>query len=178
MLHLLNLNQWRQRLAYAGMSALVAWHTLAMVVAPSPKSSITEAARSLVQPYLTLFWLDNHWAFFSPGVENGSQFRYVVEDAAGKRHTFIPADKLSRFHPTSIWMRDRYIAIMESPQTYGDAAAASLCREHASLNPIAITLIEIEQKDFWPAHRLSGKQPLDPEFVTVNTLKTIPCPQK
>jgi hypothetical protein len=178
MLHLLTSKQWRQHLAYAGMSALVAWHTLAMVIAPSPESDITEAARSLVQPYLTLFWLDHNWSFFAPGVENGSQFRYVVEDAAGKRHTFIPADKLSRFHPTSIWMRDRYIAVMESPQTYGDAAAASLCREHASLNPIAVTLIEIEQKAYWPAHRLSGKQPLDPEFVTVNTLKTVPCSEK
>jgi len=167
--------QWRQRLAYAGMSLLVSWHTFAMVVAPSPDSDITDAARSILDPYLALFRLDNGWGFFAPDVGHGSQFRYVIEDATGKRHTFIPAEKLNRFHPTSIWMRDRYIAVMEKPKAYADAAAAALCQEHAELKPVTVTLLQFEQKDFFPVHRLMGKQPLDPEFVTVKTLKTVPC---
>ena len=116
--------QWRQRLAYTGMSLLVTWHTLAMVVAPSPDSDITDAARSVLDPYLTLFRLDNGWGFFAPEVGRGSQFRYVVEDAAGNRTTFIPAETLNRFHPSSIWIRDRYIAVMEKPKAYADAAGA------------------------------------------------------
>lgn len=170
--------EWRQRLAYTGMSVLVAWHTLAMMVAPAPDSDITEGARSLVQPYLSLFRLDNHWGFFAPEVGNGSQFRYVVEDATGTRYTFIPAEKLNKFHPTSIWMRDRYISVMEDPDTFADAAAAALCQEHAALKPVAITLLQIAQKDYFPVHRLSGKMHLDPEFVDVNTVKTVPCNKK
>jgi len=175
MLHQVIPKQWRQRLAYAGMSVLVSWHTFAMVVAPSPDSDITDAARSLLDPYLALFRLDNGWGFFAPEVRLGSQFRYVIEDASGQRHTFIPAEKLNRFHPTSIWMRDRYIAVMEKPKAYADAAATALCREHAELKPVAITLLQLEQKDYFPEHRLKGKQPLDPEFVTVKTVKAMPC---
>ncbi len=46
-------SRWREPLIYAAMSLLVAWHTLVMVVAVSPDSVITRAARALVQPYLT-----------------------------------------------------------------------------------------------------------------------------
>ena len=178
MLHGVVPKQWRQRLLYIGMSLLVSWHTFAMVVAPSPESEITDAARTILDPYLALFRLDNGWGFFAPEVGRGSQFRYVIEDATGKSHTFIPAEKLSRFHPTSIWMRDRYIAVMERPKAYADAAAASLCLEHAELKPATVTLLEVEQKEFLPAHRRDGKKPLDPEFVTVNTLKTVSCSAK
>jgi hypothetical protein len=160
------------------MSLLVAWHTLAMVVATSPDSDLTDSARRLFNPYLTLLRLDNQWGFFAPNVGRGSQFRYVVEDAAGTRHTFIPAEKLNRFHPTSIWMRDRYIAVMEYPDTYADAAGAAFCQEHAALKAVSVTLVQIEQKDFFPVHLLSGKQHLDAEFVDVKTIKTVPCSGK
>lgn len=165
----------RQRLAYAAMSLLVVWHGLAMVVAASPESAIARSARPLFDPYLTLFRLDNKWGFFAPNVDQGFQFRYVVEDASGKRHAFIPADQLSRFHPTSLWIKDRYKTVMMFPETHGEVAAAALCREHAALQPVSVTLLEVEQKEFWPEHQLSGKHPLDPEFVTINTLMTVRC---
>ena len=44
----------------------------------------------------------------------------------GRRHGFIPTDKLSRFNPNSIWLRDRYGSIMHSVDTYGDAAVAAV----------------------------------------------------
>jgi len=165
-------------LGYAAMSSLVVWHTLAMVAGASSEIPLAETARSILHPYMTLLRMDNHWGFFAPNVGTGSQFSYVVEDSSGARHSFVPADKLSRFHPTSIWDRDRYKMVMNHPETYGEAAVASLCQEHASLQPVSITLLEIDQKDFWPADRLAGKQPFDPEFVDVKTLKTIPCPRK
>ncbi len=170
--------RWRQRLTYAGMSALVAWHTFAMVTATAPDSDISESARSILNPYLTLLRLDNQWGFFAPDVGNGAQFRYIIDDAAGNRYTFIPAEKLNKFHPTSIWMRDRYIAVMEYPKIYADAAATAFCQEHAELKPVLVTLIQIEQKDFLPEHRLSGKHHLDPEFVDVKTIKALPCSGK
>jgi hypothetical protein len=178
MLHLLTSKQVRERLAYTAMSLLVVWHTLAMVLQSAPNSALVRSGRLLFDPYLTLFRLDKQWGFFAPDVKVGGQLRYIVEDAAGKHHTFTPADELSRFHPTSIWFKDWYKAVMTSPERFGDAATALHCREHASLHPITITLLAIEQKGFWPEDRLSGKHPLDPEFVTVNTLKTVRCPDQ
>ena len=51
-------NSWRQRLTYLVMSVFVAWHTLAMVIAPAPDSSVLVGTlRAALQPYLTLFKL-------------------------------------------------------------------------------------------------------------------------
>lgn len=158
------------------MSALLVWHCIAMVVATAPDSLLTHSARALFGPYLTLLRLDNNWGFFAPEVPTGYQFRYAVEDAAGKRHEFIPDQALSRFHPNSIWLRDRYKAVMQDHDTYADAAATAICREHAALRPVAVTLMQAEQKEFWPEDQLNGKHPLDPEFVNVTELKTVPCP--
>jgi hypothetical protein len=170
-------NRWREPFLFAAMSLLIAWHTFVMVVAAAPPDSvIAKAARALVHPYLILLNLDNDWGFFAPDVGTSYQFRYIVEDAAGKRHGFIPTDKLSRFNPNSIWLRDRYGSIMHSVDTYGDAAVAELCREHVALRPVAVTLLGIEGKEFGPADRRRGKKPLDPEFVIPHLLKTIRCP--
>ena len=164
-------------LAYVAMSVLVVWHCIAMVVATAPDSQLTQSARALFDPYLTLFGLDQNWGFFAPDVPTGFQFRYTVEDAAGARHAFTPDEALSRFHPDSIWLRDRYKTVMRDPETYAQAAATAICREHAALRPVSVTLIDVEQNEFTPADRLQGKHPLDPEFVSVTELKAIPCPQ-
>jgi hypothetical protein len=65
---------------------------------------------------------------------------------------------------------------MESVDTLGEFTVAELCREHAALHPVAITLQAVDGKEFTPEARRAGKNPLDPEFVTVETLKTIRCP--
>ena len=66
--------------------------------------------------------------------------------------------------------------IMTKPETYGDAAGAALCLEHASLNPANVTLLEIEHSEFWPDDLLEGKRPTDPEFVKAKALRTVTCP--
>ena len=171
--------QWCERLIYTALSVFVAWHTLAIVVAPAPDGSVTvQSLRRLLHPYLTLFRLDNKWDFYAPNVGKGHQFRYVIEDVAGTRHTFLPTDDLSWFHPSHWWFRAWYDAIAESPDVHGDSIAARLCRQHAALRPVAITLLNLEEKDFLPADHLSGKHPLDSEFVTVHTLKRVRCPDR
>ena len=171
----LSLKWMRERLTYVAMSVLVVWHTIAMVVASAPESHITRAARSLLQPYLTLFRLDNNWGFFAPNVPRGRQFRYIIEDAAGTKHTFIPENYVNRLHPNSLWLLDRYKEIMDSPDLYGNAFAEASCREHAALRPVTITLLEVTQKEFSPLDRLDGKHPLDQEFIELNTLRTMRC---
>jgi hypothetical protein len=168
---------WRVGIAFGAMSLLVAWHTFAMVVTAAPQSMMTDAARALINPYLELFNLDNYWGFFDE-VGTTQQFRYVVEDATGQKHLFIPTDRLNRLAPSSIWLADHYREVMNSVDEYGDVTAAQLCREHAALRPVTVTLLEILAKPFRYQDRRLGKNPLDPEFVTVNTLKTVPCPTR
>jgi hypothetical protein len=158
------------------MSILLAWHTFAMIIGPAPESPVTEAAHSLAQPYLTFFGLQHPWDFFAPTVDAGYQFSYVIEDKAGEKHTFTPADRLNNLHPTSIWLKDRYAKIMSMPDVYGDAAGATLCLEHASLNPVSVTLLENQHNEFSPRDLLRGKRPTDAEFVEAKTLRTIACP--
>jgi hypothetical protein len=157
------------------MSLVVVWHTLAVVVAPAPDSAIARSARSLFEPYLTLFRLQNEWSFYAPAVRIEPEFRYVVDDALGDRHTFVPADKLSRYLPTDIWVKDWYIHVMDNPGTYGKFVAAYLCRQHALLHPVSITLLKIDQREFSPQDQLSGKHPFDPEFLQERTLAIVQC---
>ncbi len=168
----------RNRLLYLAASAFVAWHTLAIFVAPMPNDSpLAQSLRSVLQPYLTLFMLDNKWNFYSPNVGAGEQFRYVVEDAAGNTRTFSPIEEVSWWHPSYWWFKAWHIAIANAPDVHGASVAALLCEKHASLKPVAITLLYVLQKDFLPADYLAGKNPLDPEFIEVTTLERVKCPE-
>jgi hypothetical protein len=167
--------QWQERLTYAALSVFLAWHTLALMFAPMPDSALTEPLGGLLHPYLTLLRLNNTWGFYAPEVGSGQQFRYVVEDATGKEHTFIPTEDFSWFHPAFWWIRAWHKVIIESPDEFGDQAAALFCKKHASLNPISITLIQVLQDDFPVEDQLAGKHPMDAQFVSVNTLKRVKC---
>jgi hypothetical protein len=169
--------RWRQRLAYGAMSALLIWHSFAMVIAPAPRSELTDKAHAILEPYLTLLGLDHGWSFFAPNVENGVIFRYEVEAPGGARHIFTPSETLRWYHPSRRWMRDRFRQMLDEPERYADIVAAALCRDHAELRPISVTLIEIDQKDFKPQDRLAGKSPLDPEFLETKTVKQVSCPR-
>jgi hypothetical protein len=170
--------RWRERLTYLAMSAFIGWHTLAVVVAPAPDSRVTQSLRVLLQPYLTLFWLDNSWDFFAPYIGKGYKIRYVIEDSAGKSHAFVPIDEISWHHPMYRRMTYWFNAIIDDPDTYADRAAALFCQKHASLRPVSISLIQVQELEFTPEDHLSGKHPLDPEFVTETILKHDACPDK
>jgi hypothetical protein len=159
------------------MSLFVAWHTLAMTIAPAPSNSLTDSLRVVLQPYLSLFRLDNKWDFFAANIGVGSLFRYVIEDQTGEKHTFNPAEQLSWFHPSYLWFRFWYYAIMENPELFADDAAARFCRKHADLHPVGITLLELREKEFMPSDLLEGKLRTDPEFYTVITIKRDKCAQ-
>jgi hypothetical protein len=168
---------WRERVAYAAMSLFVAWHTMAMVVAPAPSvSDLIKGLRVVLDPYLQVFALDNEWDFFAPDVAPGKILRYVIEDDAGTLHRFDPGAGLNWLHPGSIWFRAWYLALLESPDDFGEKFAALFCREHAELHPIKIALFEVDQQSYGPLDRLRGKQPLDPDFVKVAPVKSFECP--
>jgi hypothetical protein len=169
--------QWRERLIYTVMSVFVAWHTVAMVVAPAPDDSeVVKALRAFFQPYLALFRLNNHWDFFAPNISGNSIFRYVIKDSSGVGHTFTPASKWSWFHPSSIWFHDWYDTVLDDPDVYGEAFAKILCKEHADLKPVSIVFQDVVEREFWPEDLLNGNHPTDPQFVEVTPVKTIECP--
>lgn len=170
------LQQWRARLTFAGLSAFLAWHTIAMLIAPAPNvSEFVRAVRVPFQPYLSLFRLDNRWGFFAPDVSRGTQFRYIIEDIAGNHHPFKPTENLSWFHPTLFWFWYWFDAIIANPEIYADAAGAHLCRKHAALHPVSVIMLEAVAGEFTPEDELAGKRPTDPEFVTITTVKRVTC---
>jgi hypothetical protein len=172
------LQQWRARLTFAGLSVFLAWHTIAMLIAPAPNvSGAVKALRVAYQPYLSLFRLDNAWDFFAPDVGTGSLLRYIVEDPRGKHYVFTPTKDLDPFHPSFYWFRFSYYAVINVPETYADPAGAILCTKHSSLHPVSVILVQVEEGDFTPKDRLDGKHPMDPEFVTSSTLKKVECPR-
>lgn len=168
---------WRERVTYTAMSLLVAWHTLAMVVAPAPATSdLVRGLRIVLKPYLQFLAIDNDWNFFAPEVRRNSVLRYVIRDGAGAEHSFDADANLNWLLPTSIWFRDWYLAVLDHPDAFAAEFAALFCREHADLHPVAITLLDAEEQDFGPQDRLQGKRPLDPEFVKVTEVKSFECP--
>jgi hypothetical protein len=167
---------WRERVTYVAMSLFVVWHTLAMAVAPAPSSEVTDGLRTLLTPYLDFFRLDNEWNFFAPDVGNDAVLRYVITDAAGVEHPFDPNLGLNWFHPSYIWFRAWYVALIQNPADFGEEFAALFCRQHAALHPVTLTFLELELQDYAPQDLLNGELPLDTEFVKVTKLGSYKCP--
>jgi len=167
---------WRDRMTYAAMSAFLAWHTAAIVIAPAPDvSKAAQAARGPFQAYLDLFRLDSRWDFFAPYIGMESEFRYIVEDQAGTQHFFRPTQGLNWFHPTFIWSWALSEAVVWYPETYAVSAGAYLCRKHAALHPAAVIMLEAEVRYFTPEDQLAGKHPSDPQFVTEKNMERVEC---
>jgi hypothetical protein len=174
----MNAKQWRSRATYLAMSVVVAWHSLAIVIAPMPESSATaRSLRALLQPYLSLLRLDNKWNFFVPP-GNFTHLRYVVEDADGQQHVFIPAEapsgSIARY---AMWREFKYLyeGVMEIPDVRAGPIAAILCREQASLKPASITFLQVQELDFTPDDYLQGHRRFDPQFISVAPLATVKC---
>jgi hypothetical protein len=166
--------QWRDRLTYLAMSAFVAFHTVVIVIVPNA-SATGASLRALVQPYLSLFALEATWTFFAPSVGKDSEFRYVIEDATGHEHTFIPLKQFKWFLPSYYFVRSLYYAVMDDTENFAGYFAAQACRDHAALRPVAVTMIELKEQDFRLEDYRRGKRPTDPEFVIENPLKTVEC---
>jgi len=169
-------NTLRRSAVFALMSAFLAWHSLAILVAPvPPEATGLRPLLDLLTPYLEFLSLDNNWDFFAPNVRRGYQFRYVVMSADGTARTFVPIEDVSWFNPNYWWVRQWQDAIVNDTDLNGDQAVALLCRKHAALHPTAIALVKVEQKTFSPADWLAGKRPFDPGFLTAQKVTYVEC---
>ena len=167
---------WRERAFYILASLFAAWHTVAIAFAPIPENdNVTmKAHRQLFQPYLSLLSLDNPWEFFAP-VSTGYVFRYDIVDEDGKKHTLIPTDEMSWFHPISKWFEDIHTSLWNDPDLYGPVYIAWLCKRYVALRPSEISLVTVQEDWFKPEDHLAGKNPISSEFVTEKTLASARC---
>jgi hypothetical protein len=169
---------WWKSLIYLVMSLVVAWHSAAIMLSPLPENSgALRWARSYLNPYLALFRLDNRWSFFAPEVGKQRVFRYIVEDAEGKEHTFEPLNEHSWSFPRYVlWRQFKYLydSIMSDPEAYVPVVAL-LCRQHASLKPVAVSFVQVQELDFWAEDYLKGHRPLQPDYVQVIRLTNTSC---
>jgi hypothetical protein len=170
-----SMSTWRGRLLYAAMSLFLGWHVVAVIIAPLQDSNaVVDPLRSIYRPYLNFFGLNTTWDFFSP-IGKGHQFRYVVEDQAGNKHEFVPIRDFFWYLPAQRWFEKVFQGLMTYPEFYAEYFGNHYCRKHAPLKPVTVTLLEIQEEDFFPEDQLAGKHPLSPEFVAVNTLRRVEC---
>ena len=170
---------WRDRLIYLAASLFLGWHTIAMMLTPVPANNvIVQAFRKLYHPYVTLVGIDATWDFFSP-IGNSFQYRYTIEDAAGKEYTFKPITEINWLTPTHRWYERILQELMTNPDLYGDYFAKFFCRKQAVLKPVAITLVSVQEGEFWPQDHLLGKnRTTDPEYLTETPVLRANCPAK
>lgn len=170
---------WRGPIVYVVMSIFVAWHAICLIVGPAPQdNTIARALRPLVEPYLNLLYLNVEWGFFAP-VGMSAEFRYIIVDDGGREHTFRPTTGLAWYHPSKLWIFDRYRTIAQRSDAYDKRLIAEYCRKHANLAPVEVRLLEVSQeKEFLPEDHLAGKTALDSEFAKTLILKIGNCPEE
>jgi len=154
---------WRRYAVYTAVSAFLAWHSFVMLTAPLPEASaVAQALSPILHPYLSLFSLDNRWDFFAPSVRPGYELRYILETADGSSRVVVPMKKISWYNPYFIWTDMWQDAIIDHPETYADLAAGLFCREQGSLRPTAVSLMDVEQREFWPQDFWPARTPSIP----------------
>jgi hypothetical protein len=144
------------------------------VISPAPESTaLSQALRFWYQPYLTLFRLDNMWEFFAPNIGGASQLRYNIEDDAGESQSFVPTEGLIWFHPSYFWIRSWSEAVTTNFGLYGASGAAALCRKHAALHPISITLLEYHEAKIYASGSLERREPHGPRVFRCEGFATL-----
>jgi hypothetical protein len=168
-----------QKILFVLTSMFLIWHTLALVIGPSPQSHLRDNLFGYFQPYLSLFRLNNAWAFYAPEPELGSVVNYKVIGEDGDAQEFdVYNDQLDRwsasyfrfnaFFNNIYWQSEVY-------RRYRNSYIQYLCRRHAALNPESIVLVRINQTRLTHEDYLKGARPLDPEFIEVHTSQPVRC---
>lgn len=170
---------WRRTTTYVLMSAFLVWHTLAMVIPPSPSNYLTIFLTKLLKPYLDIFQLRGRWHFFAydytPRDSPGDYFRYAITMSNGEKMYFDPIKDLNPLHPEDWYFRDWYLKIINQPDIFGEYAALHFCNKHMELDPVEITFFALKEDRLSVPNYLSGKRPLDEKLTVTNMLATKPC---
>jgi hypothetical protein len=84
------------------LSVWIAFHGIAIMLAPGPMTYLYQSARPLFLPYWQIFGLGSTWSFYAPDPAPPIFYEWEWEDAAGKRHT----GSYPQF-PSPYWNGDR-----------------------------------------------------------------------
>jgi hypothetical protein len=130
------------------------------------------------QPYLTLTGIDTTWDFFSP-LSRSYLFQYAIEDADGQQHIYTPIADVSWLTPNHRWDERIFATLISTPTLIGDYFTKEFCRQHAALKPVSVTLLYLDENDYWPQDYFAGKQrTTDPANYTLTPLLRAACPQQ
>ena len=159
----------RQKILYLIASVFLIWHTFALLIGPAPQSYIRDNLLGIYEPYLSVFRLNNAWAFYAPEPDLGGVLNYKVLDNDGNEHQFdIYHDYLDRWSASYF----RYNAFFNNIEwnsaeyrRYRKSYIQYLCRKHSNLSPKSIALIRIAQIPLSPEDYINGARPLDPDFT-------------
>lgn len=159
----------RQKILYFLASVFLLWHSLALIIGPAPQSYIRDNLYSIYEPYLSLFRLNNAWAFYAPEPDLGGVLNYKVITKDGNAHDFdIYADQLDKWS-TSYFRYNAFFNNIELESdeylSYRQSYTQYLCRKHRALSPQSIVLIRVAQTPLSYEDYINGAQPLDPNFV-------------
>jgi hypothetical protein len=68
-----------------------------------------------------------------------------------------------------------YDKVMDAADARGYLIAGQFCKQHAELNPVSITMLRVQERDFSPQDYLQGYRPNDARHINVVQLANIDC---
>ncbi len=157
------------------VSFFLAYHVLAISIAPAPDSYLRRQIIPFFQPYLTLFRLGNHWAYFAPDPASGILLRYRLRGSDGKIYIFKLTEDLVRRDPNFSRLASLFSKLPEMNPKYKASAACYLCGMHAELHPIQFEWIQGHQIRLSPWEWRRGGRPLDDDFMKIKPEEWIAC---
>mgnify|MGYP006921588281 FL=1 len=165
----------KSKLAYILASLFAVWHTGALIIAPAPESYLINSIYSVYKPYLSLFNINNGWAFFAPNPHTGVRMHYNIVDGDGHTHRFDFTGSLQRSATVfqRYTMMQDYISLKAAP--YTASAGLYLCRRHADLQPQTIRFEFHRARVLTPEQFLAGQRATDADNLIIEMGDPISC---
>lgn len=171
----IDIKKYRHRLGYFLASLFVIWQSLVIIIGPSPTSYTMNKIYPVFEPYLTLFHLDNNWAFFAEDPARGTMVHYSILDENNQRHDFPLSETLQRSNPAFSRYTSLFDAIADNNKRYVTSTAQYLCKQHEDLGTRWLTFVLRKQKPFTIEDYRQGRLPLEDAFIRERRLPTVKC---
>lgn len=166
----------RSALAELGLATVVAWHALAIAVAPYPGCRLKAAVHPWFEPYLRAFYLEHDWRFFGPLPAAGRLLRARVTDGDGAIHEIPLTEAASRESPLFFRRLRLWDAVGPARPETTRSVSLHLCRLHAGLRPRSVQLVRLHQLTVDDEQYRAGVRPLDPLALEREPLAPVACP--
>jgi len=166
---------------YVLMSLFIIWHVVGIaIVGPFDRSYMRDGLMKIYRPYLAFFHLNQSWPFYAPNPFPGSILNYQTTDASGVTRVYPLTQGREKFDHAYFRYTNFYAYLFSDPKYtqkkgYDKSVARFLCNRHFKENIVSIEFVLLSQKPFSREDYLSGKRPLDPEFLKETRFGPYPC---